>query len=179
MSDYVSFSGSSSAPSLSRFLARRFHLAGHDPCPAPGVQLCLRCPEESFEFLGYRIGRNYRPNGKGAYIGTRPSKASVQGICRKMSELTRPRYGYLPVGEIVNRLNRAMSGWANYFHLGQVAPAYKAVDKHATRRLHQWLCRKHGTKSRKYVHFSDERLGKLHGLHYLALKTKGLPWAKA
>ena len=96
-----------------------------------------------------------------------------------MSELTRPRYGYLPVGEIVNRLNRAMSGWANYFHLGQVAPAYKAVDKHATRRLHQWLCRKHGTKSRKYVHFSDERLGKLHGLHYLALKTKGLPWAKA
>ena len=72
-----------------------------------------------------------------------------------------------------------MSGWANYFHLGQVAPAYKAVDKHATRRLHQWLCRKHGTKSRKYVHFSDERLGKLHGLHYLALKTKGLPWAKA
>ena len=140
---------------------------------------CLRCPEESFEFLGYRIGRNYRPNGKGAYIGTRPSKASVQGICRKMSELTRPRYGYLPVGEIVNRLNRAMSGWANYFHLGQVAPAYKAVDKHATRRLHQWLCRKHGTKSRKYVHFSDERLGKLHGLHYLALKTKGLPWAKA
>ena len=96
---------------------------------------CLRCPEESFEFLGYRIGRNYRPNGKGAYIGTRPSKASVQGICRKMSELTRPRYGYLPVGEIVNRLNRAMSGWANYFHLGQVAPAYKAVDKHATRRL--------------------------------------------
>ena len=140
---------------------------------------CLRCPEESFEFLGYRIGRNYRPNGKGAYIGTRPSKASVQGICRKMSELTRPRYGYLPVGEIVNRLNRAMSGWANYFHLGQVDPAYKAVDKHATRRLHQWLCRKHGTKSRKYVHFSDERLGKLHGLHYLALKTKGLPWAKA
>ena len=64
---------------------------------------CLRCPEESFEFLGYRIGRNYRPNGKGAYIGTRPSKASVQGICRKMSELTRPRYGYLPVGEIVTR----------------------------------------------------------------------------
>ena len=26
---------------------------------------CLRCPEESFEFLGYRIGRSYRPHGKG------------------------------------------------------------------------------------------------------------------
>ena len=26
---------------------------------------CLRCPEEPIEFLGYRIGRNYRPHGKG------------------------------------------------------------------------------------------------------------------
>ena len=47
---------------------------------------CLRCPEEPMEFLGYRIGRNYRPTGKGAYLGTRPSQASVQSICRKISE---------------------------------------------------------------------------------------------
>ena len=25
---------------------------------------CLRCPEEPMEFLGYRIGRNYRPDGE-------------------------------------------------------------------------------------------------------------------
>ncbi len=31
---------------------------------------CLRCPEDSFEFLGYRFGRNYRPSGRGSYIGT-------------------------------------------------------------------------------------------------------------
>ena len=51
----------------------------------PGKTRCLRCPEEAFEFLGYRIGRNYRPHGKGTYIGTRPAKASVQGICRRIS----------------------------------------------------------------------------------------------
>ena len=49
---------------------------------------CLRCPDEALEFLGYRIGHNYRPVGKGSYIGTRPSKASVQSICRKISEQT-------------------------------------------------------------------------------------------
>ena len=38
---------------------------------------CLRCPEEPMGFLGYRIGRNYRPKGKGAYIGT---------FCRKISD---------------------------------------------------------------------------------------------
>ena len=50
---------------------------------------CLRCPDEAFEFLGYRIGRNYCREGKGAYIGTRPAKTSVQGICRKISGLTK------------------------------------------------------------------------------------------
>ena len=86
---------------------------------------CLRCPEEPLEFLGYRIGRNYRPKGRGAYIGTRPSQASVQGICRKISEWTAPRNGRLLPGEMVEHLNRAMTGWANYFCLGQVSPAYR------------------------------------------------------
>ena len=35
---------------------------------------CLRCPEEPIEFLGYRIGRNFRTKGRGAYIGTRPER---------------------------------------------------------------------------------------------------------
>ncbi len=29
---------------------------------------CLRCPEDKFDFLGYRIGRIHRPTGKGSYI---------------------------------------------------------------------------------------------------------------
>ena len=140
---------------------------------------CLRCPKEPLEFLGYRIGRNFRPGGKGAYIGTRPSKASVRSICREISELTRPRHGHLPVEEIVGRLNRSMTGWANYFSLGQVNTAYKAIDRHATKRLHQWLCRKHNTKSGKIVRFPDARLGNHYGLKYLEPTTTGLPWATA
>ena len=62
---------------------------------------CLRCPEEPIEFLGYRIGRNYRPHGKGAYIGTRPGKASVQSICRKISEMTAPQHGWKSMEEMV------------------------------------------------------------------------------
>ena len=59
---------------------------------------CLRCPEEPLEFLGYRIGRTYRPKGKGSYIGTRPSKASVQSICRKISEQTAAKSGLMLTG---------------------------------------------------------------------------------
>lgn len=140
---------------------------------------CLRCPQEPIEFLGYRIGRNYRPKGAGAYIGTRPSKASVQSICRKISAMTVRRYGLRPREEIVGQLNRAMTGWANYFCLGQVSPAYNAVDQHAAKRLRQWLCRKHKVRSGKYVRFPDERLRNDFGLIHLVHKTKGLAWAKA
>ena len=140
---------------------------------------CLRCPEEPMEFPGYRLGRNYRPTGQGAYIGSRPSKASVRSICRKISEWTSPRNGQLSREEMVERLNRCMTGWANYFRLGQVSPAYNAIDRHAVRRLRQWLCRKHKVKSGKYVLFPDQRLYGEYGLVRLAPTTTSLPWAKA
>ena len=140
---------------------------------------CQRCPDEALEFLGYRIGRNYRPTGKGSYIGTRPSKASVQSICRKISEQTAAKYGLITPQEMVRRLNRILSGWANYYHLGQVRPAYTAIDEHATKRLRQWLCRKHKVRSGQYVRYPNERLWEDYGLIRLAPRTKSLPWAKA
>ena len=140
---------------------------------------CLRTPEEPFEFLGYRIGRNYSPRTGRAYIGTRPSKASVRSLCRKISELTQARYGLLEPEQVVERLNRVLLGWANYFQLGQVSPAYRAVDAHATKRLHQWLCRKHKVKSGQYVRYPDKRLWADLGLVRLVLRTASFPWAKA
>ena len=140
---------------------------------------CLRCPEESLEFLGYRIGWNYRPTDGGRYIGTRPSKASVQSICHRISEQTDHRHGWLDAEEVVGRLNRMMSGWANYFDLGQVSPAYEAVDRHVIWRLRQWFRRKHKVRSGKYVRFPDQWLWEHHGLTRLASKTGHLPWAKA
>ena len=140
---------------------------------------CLRCPEEPIEFLGYRIGWNYRPTDGSRYIGTRPSKASVQSIRRRISAQTGRRYVGRPAEEVVERLNRMMSGWANYFTLGQVSPAYKAVDRHATRRLRQWFWRKHKVRSGRYVRFSDEWLWDDCGLTRLGPTTQDLPWAKA
>ena len=140
---------------------------------------CCRVPDTSMTFLGYRIGRNYRRDTGRAYIGTRPSPTSVQSICRRVSELTTRRDGLLPPGDVVARLNRLLTGWANYFILGQVSPAYAAIDRHATRRLRQWLCRKHKVKSGPYVRFPDERLWQEYRLTRLGTRTTSLPWAKA
>ena len=140
---------------------------------------CLQCPDEDLEFVGYRIGTNYRHDRGDAYIGTCPSKSSVQDICRKVSEQTARRYGAMDSEQMVKRLNQMLSGWANYFCLGQVSPAYAAIDAHVEKRLRRWLSRKHKVSSGKYVRFSTERLYEQYGLTRLSLKTKSLPWAQA
>ncbi len=140
---------------------------------------CIRCPENPIEFLGYRIGWNYRPTDGSRYIGTRPSKASVQSIGRRISEQTGRRYVGWSAEEVVERLNRMLSGWANYFDLGQVSPAYKAVDRHATRRLRQWFRRRHKVRSGGYVRFSDDWLRESCGLAHLGSIRRNPPRAKA
>ena len=80
---------------------------------------------------------------------------------------------------MVESLNRAMTGWASYFSLGQVSPAYSAVDRHAVWRLRRWLCLKHKVKTGKYVRFPDTRPRDEYGLALLSPRTMGLPHAKA
>ncbi len=98
------------------------------------AKTCLcRLPDDTFDFLGYTIGRCYSPKTGRAYLGTRPSKKAVQRICRELSDLTSRRWLLADVENRVNRLNRLLVGWANYFSLGPVSPAYRAVDHHARR----------------------------------------------
>ena len=124
-----------------------------------------RCkvPEETFDFLGYTIGLCRSQTGK-SYIGTRPSAKKVLRLCRSISDQTSRRWGLLDVEEMVGRLNSKLDGWANYFWLGQVSKAYRAVDSHARRRLRHWLCRKHQVKGRGTSRFSDTYLHQTLGL---------------
>ena len=140
---------------------------------------CLRVPEEPLAFLGCRIGRNYSPKTGRAYIGTRPHKESVQSICRAISDPAHRRNGLIDAETMVEAVNRRMAGWANYFILGQVSPAYASVDRHATARLRRWLCRKHKAESGNCTRFPDERLRGQYGLIRLAKRTASLPRAKA
>ena len=60
-----------------------------------------------------------------------------------ISEATTRRTTWLEAEEMVGQLNRKLVGWANYFCLGPVSPAYRAVHRHTTQRLRRWLCNKH------------------------------------
>ena len=117
-----------------------------------------RLPEESFKFLGYRIGRCYCPRTGRPYIGTRPAKEKVQGLFGKISDQTSEFWTPLDPGMIVEKLNAKIRGWANYFSLGQVSKAYRAIDMHARRRLRQWLARKHEVTDGASSRWPDQHL---------------------
>ena len=138
-----------------------------------------RLPEETFDFLGYTIGRCYSTKTGKAYLGTRPSKKRITRLCRAISEETRRRWTLLKVPDRVDKLNRMMTGWANYFCLGPVSKAYRIVDVHARHRLRQWLCAKHKVKGQGTARFPDEYLEQTLGLVNLQAMTRNFPWANA
>jgi len=136
-------------------------------------------PEESVDFLGYTIGRCYSPRTGRAFIGTRPSKRRVQRLCAEISELTARRWYWRDAHDLVFDLNRKLSGWANYFCLGPVSRAYRAVDAHVTTRLRRWLCGKHKVSSQGFSHYPDICLTDTLGLVRLPLLPRTFPCAHA
>ena len=136
-------------------------------------------PEEKFDFLGYTFGRCYSTRTGRTYLGTVPSKKRVQRICRAVSEGTERRTTQLDSKTLVEKLNRMMTGWANYFCLGPVSKAYDAVDRHAKKRLRQWLCTKHKVPWPGAKRFPAESLYDVFGLVCLPKRTGSLPRAKS
>jgi RNA-directed DNA polymerase len=142
------------------------------------TRLCS-LPEEKFDFLGYTFGRCYSTKTGRAYLGTIPSKKRVQRICRAISDETERRTTLLDSKTLVEKLNRMMIGWANYFCQGPVSKAYAVVDRHAKKRLRQWLCTKHKVQWPAVKRFPAESLYDVFGLVCLPKRATGLPWAKS
>ena len=134
-------------------------------------------PEEKFDFLGYTFGQCYSTKTGRAYVGTVPSKKRVIRICDAISEMTGREQLLLDQGMVVAKLNRTIIGWANYFCLGPVSKAYRAVERHARKRLRQWLCSKHSISWQATKKFSDAVLHDELGLVRLTTRTHSFPWA--
>jgi RNA-directed DNA polymerase len=137
-----------------------------------------RLPDESFDFLGYTFGRMYSPRTGGAYLGVRPAKKKVQGICRAINDLVGRLPTFIQPEALVYQVNQKVRGWAGYFSYGTITPARQIVQRHVAHRVRRWLRRKFQLPGLGTSQFTNQHLEETLGL----LNPRQLPrrcsWAK-
>ena len=128
--------------------------------------------QERFTFLGYSFGPHwYKANGQW-YLGTSPSKKSVQRLKTTVGNLLVPGNN-APWQEVRDTLNRSLRGWSNYFCYGTRRSAFRSVDRYTYERVRDFLARRHKVAGRGTRRFSyDAVYGEL-GL----LRLERLPLA--
>ncbi|MFQ5927779.1 MAG: group II intron reverse transcriptase/maturase [Terriglobia bacterium] len=109
----------------------------------------LREAGAGLDFLGYtlrwdrdRQGRPWR------YLNALPSKKALARERAKLREMTSASQSHTPLPELVERLNRHLAGWANYFSWGYPRGAYWELDWYVRERLMRHLGRRSQRRSR-------------------------------
>lgn len=101
--------------------------------------------EQGFDFLGQKL-RKYRDK-----LIITPSKDSVRTFLDKVRRIIRASRGRA-TEYLISRLNPVIRGWANYHCYVQSSKAFSKTGAVIFNALSKWACKRHGNKSRDWIH---------------------------
>ena len=85
--------------------------------------------------------RTQRRDGNGHFIQMTPKKKARKAIKAKIRDIIKLG-GATPAKEIVKRINAAISGWVNYFRVGNSSRAFSEVREYTEMKVRTFLTRR-------------------------------------
>ena len=104
--------------------------------------LDMKADKTALGFLGYEFRYVRTHYGDGRYLTFGPSMKSVKKVCTKIKEQTLSIMKPVKNEEIVQRVNKILVGWDNYFQCGYPARMFNKVNWYVRNRLYLHFNRK-------------------------------------
>jgi RNA-directed DNA polymerase len=97
----------------------------------------------NLDFLGFTFRyQDSLQGGPGRYLNVRASTKALKKEREKLHEMTDHRQCFQPIPELIEKLNRHLKGWKNYFEFGYPRMAFREVNTYLRERLTQHLRRR-------------------------------------
>jgi len=95
------------------------------------------------DFLGFTFRYYDDLQGRGwRYLNVSPSAKALKKEREKLHEMTNHRQCFQPIPRLIEKLNRHLKGWQNYFDLGYPRVAFREINSYVRDRLTQHLRRR-------------------------------------
>lgn len=96
----------------------------------------LRQPGQRLDFLGYSFRYDRDLNGRDQrYLNMFPAKKAVLREYGRLRDMTGSSQSHTSLPQLIDRLNRHLRGWANYFGKGYPRMAFRSVNAFVRSRL--------------------------------------------
>jgi RNA-directed DNA polymerase len=99
---------------------------------------CVNLKEEGqrLDFLGYSLRYDRDLRGRPwKYLNVFPSPKALKRERAKVRAMTDKRQCFTPVPELIERVNRHLKGWANYYAYGYPRKAFRDMNHYVRQRL--------------------------------------------
>jgi RNA-directed DNA polymerase len=118
----------------------------------------VEAKEESFDFLSYTFQLTKSSRSGKDFPHVRPSKEARERLRQGLKELTCRRMLAVSERETIERINRLIRGWGNYFYHGNCCRDFQRLNEHIKWRVRRYLMRRRQRKGHGYERYSSEYL---------------------